>query len=67
MEYKSEVLDVLRLIQHIENPCSVEVKGKVMDIRRFYLRLADEMLFNLENPFAGDMLKEYIDKYKKRE
>jgi len=56
---------VLRLISHIENPCSVEVEGEKRDIRDFYLKLAEKQIPKLENPYAKEMLNEAINKYRK--
>ena len=49
---------------HIENPCEVEVDGKIKNIREFYLREAREnVLPTLTNPFAKKYLEDLINKY----
>ena len=50
--------------KHIENPCSVEVeKGKMANIRPFYIREAKKALENMTNPFAIELLEKKIKEY----
>lgn len=59
--YDSE--DVMNLISHIDNPCTVEVNGKIEHIRPFYLKLASDLLPELTNPFARRALELKIREY----
>jgi hypothetical protein len=53
-------------VKHIENPCSVEVeRGKVVNIRPFYIREAKKALENMTNPFAIELLERKIKEYEK--
>ncbi|MBS3091224.1 hypothetical protein J4217_02130 [Candidatus Pacearchaeota archaeon] len=56
----SDMEIVLGLIPHIQNPCS---DGKGHTLRRDYLNMAREMIPELENPIAIEILKDYIEKY----
>jgi len=59
--YDSEIAGFLMF--HIENPCGVEVDGKRVNIRNFYLERAREILPNLTNPFAKRALELKIGEY----
>ena len=49
---------------HIENPCTVEVRGRTENIREFYLRESREHVIpRLTNPSAVEFLQGIIDKY----
>ena len=51
-------------VKHIENPCGVEVeKGKIVNIRPFYIREAKKALGNMTNPFAIELLERKIKEY----
>ena len=51
-------------IKHIENPCGVEVeKGKIENIRPFYIREAKKALGSMTNPFARELLEKKIKEY----
>ena len=64
MEKLTDMQLVLELIKHIENPCRVEVEGRIRNIRDFYLRESQSILPKLTNPFARAYLEEIISKYK---
>ena len=64
MEKLTDMQLVLELIKHIENPCSVEVEGRIRNIRDFYLRESQSILPKLTNPFAREYLEGIISKYK---
>ncbi len=63
LEQLTDMETVLFLISHIDNPCSVQVEGTIVDIKNFYIRIAKEVLPRLENPWAADMLKSKIAEY----
>lgn len=65
MDKLTDMQVVLELIKHIENPCTVEVKGRIRNIRDFYLRESQSIRPKLTNPFAKEMLEETINKYRK--
>ncbi len=51
-------------VKHIENPCGVEIeKGKMANIRPFYIREAKKVLENMTNPFAIELLERKIKEY----
>ena len=51
--------------KHIENPCGIEVeKGKMANIRPFYIREAKKALEKMTNPFAIELLERKIKEYK---
>ena len=59
-----EVANKLR--EHIENPCGAEVSAEAMEeVRGNYIKLANEAIENFTNPYAKDLLKMIINKYKK--
>jgi len=54
------------LIKHIDNPCTVEVeKGRVENIRSFYIREAKRVLETMTDSVAIDLLKRKIQEYEK--
>lgn len=56
------------LIYHIDNPCLAEIKpGETNNIRSFHLRLAEEALPTLKNPFARELLEKKIAEYQHKE
>jgi len=59
--FDSEI--VMNLIYHIDYPCTAEVDGKTVDIRYFYLRIAEEVLPKLTNPFAKRALELKVKEY----
>jgi len=60
----SDIEIALLLVSHIENPCGVEVNGKIENLRSFYIREAKgNILPGLTNPFAKEYLEEIIRKY----
>jgi hypothetical protein len=62
----SDIEIALLLATHIENPCSVEVNGKIENLRAFYIREAREnVLPKLTNPFAREYLEKIISEYKR--
>lgn len=54
---------VLKLVSHVERPCTVKVNGITKNIREFYLREARNVLPTLENPYAKIFLERLIEKY----
>ena len=48
---------VLKLANHIEHPCGIDIEGTHYDIRDFYLRIARETLPELKNEYAKEFLK----------
>ncbi|PIN91060.1 hypothetical protein COU57_02150 [Candidatus Pacearchaeota archaeon CG10_big_fil_rev_8_21_14_0_10_32_14] len=48
---------------HIDNPCGCEVNGEWENIRPFYMRIAQETIPNLTNPFAIDFLEAKLREY----
>ena len=54
----------LQWASHIENPCTVEVHGRIENIREFYLRESREHVIpRLTNSSAVEFLQGIIDKY----
>ena len=54
------------LIEHIDNPCEVEVApGQVENIREFYIKEAERVIPTMVDPEAIDKLKKKIEEYKK--
>lgn len=53
------------LIKHIDNPCTVEVEGRVENIRSFYIREAKRALETMTDSAAIDLLKRKIQEYEK--
>ncbi len=65
-ENHKDMETVLSLITHIDNPCGIKTsEGNKYDLRDFYLRLADEILHKLTNPYAKELLEIKIKQYKK--
>ena len=63
-EAASDIEVALFYIEHITNPCEVEVSpGQVENIRGFYIRLANEYLPKMTNPYAKKLLEEKIGEY----
>jgi hypothetical protein len=61
-EKLTDMQAAIELANHLRAPCTVEVQGRLKNIRAFYLRLAREMLSDLEkkgtsNPAAVDFLR----------
>lgn len=66
LERITETTDIetaLFLMSHIDNPCSVKVDNRVVNIRDFYIRRAKEVLSRLKNPYARDLLQSKIEEY----
>jgi len=59
----SDLEVVLKLVNHIENPCGAEIDGTYYDLRDFYLRLARETLPELKNEYAKGFLESIIKIY----
>lgn len=58
----------LFLINHIINPCEVNVSpDKVRNIRQFYLTEAGRILPSLTNEFAKELLLQKVEEYKNKE
>lgn len=55
----------LFFVEHIENPCEVEVKGEAENNRKKYIQLAKEALQNFINPEAKKFLEDVIKKYER--
>jgi len=57
------------LIEHIENPCTVDVGNEqekdIRDIRYFYIEEAKKALEKITNPYAKELLEKEIEKYNK--
>jgi len=53
------------LINHIDNPCEVEVApDQIENIRGFYIRQAKGLISGMTNEFAIDILQQKIEEYK---
>lgn len=58
----SELADFL--IEHIDNPCQLEIKpGWTENIRSFYLREAERALKTMTDPAAKDRLQKKVNFY----
>ncbi|OGI85601.1 hypothetical protein A3A01_02005 [Candidatus Nomurabacteria bacterium RIFCSPLOWO2_01_FULL_39_17] len=62
---KTDLEIVLTLIQHIEEPCEVQVGDNKHNIRAFYIREGKALLPQISNPDARAMLKATIEKHDK--
>jgi len=56
-----EIVD--RLIEHITNPCKIEVDGTIHDIGDFYIREANKVLGTITDERQRIRLQKYIDIY----
>ena len=63
LEIKTDMDIVLSLVRHIENPCTVEVKGRTENIQDFYLRESRKILPTLTNSYARNLLESVIESY----
>ena len=61
MEKICDMVFVMKLAEHIDNPCVDYVTGR--NIRQFYLNLAKDAIDNLENPYAKQFLEDKIKEY----
>ncbi|MBI4050250.1 MAG: hypothetical protein HY398_02265 [Candidatus Doudnabacteria bacterium] len=53
------------LMRHIDNPCETELySGQRVNIRKFYIDLAEESLSKLTNPDAKLLLESKVGEYK---
>jgi len=59
----SDIEFVIKMVMHIENPCSDPVRGHTF--REDYLIMARDSLENIENPWAKEFLSDIIKKYSK--
>jgi len=55
----------MKIAQHIEKPCEVEVRGEKKNIRDFYMREAEKILPTLKEEYARDFLESIMRKYQK--
>jgi len=63
---KDKITDMelaLRLAEHIEKPCEVEVHGRRENIRNFYIREAEKILPTLKEEHAKEFLQSIMRKY----
>ena len=65
-EKATDIEMTMFLIEHIENPCEVEVSpGQTENIRYFYLREAERLLPTFTNEQAKELLEQKIEEYNK--
>lgn len=61
-----EIVDLL--IEHIKNPCKVELaQGKIANIRDFYIREANRLIPTLNNEDERARIEDVIKKYSGQE
>jgi hypothetical protein len=61
-EYRiTDMEKALELLWHIEQPCGVP--GTDFNVRHVYIQMAINMIPNLRNPWARDMLQGAIKRY----
>lgn len=63
IEEKSDAEIAAFIGYHLDNPCGCEVDGEWRNIRPFYIRMAEETIPNLTNPFAADFLRAKLREY----
>ncbi len=67
-EHNDERELVFFLIEHINNPCEVEVgEAQRANLRDFYLREAERVLPTINDLTARELLKAKINEYREKE
>lgn len=69
LEQITEVTDIelaMFLMLHIDNPCSMKVGDRTVNLRFFYLSEAKKVLSRLKNPYARNLLQSKINEYQFR-
>lgn len=65
-EKATDIEIVQFLINHIDNPCEVEVApGQMENIRGFYIDQAKKLISGMTNEFAIDILQQKIEEYER--